>query len=102
MATKKKILYTTGVTTEGVLILSGCFKLYDTHGIPIPIIVGILADKNCMMNWIDFCENAVKHGWTLQATIVKLREAVGDVYPRDWVQDWENHIKLYKINKEEK
>lgn len=98
---KHNALRVTGITEDGIQIIGGCFKLLDTYGVPMPIIVSILAEHGYMVNWIDFCEDAVKHGWKLRAAVARLREAVGDTYDRHWVLGWEEKIKIYKRLREE-
>ena len=74
------MLEVTGLTDDGRLSLSGVFKLEDTHGIPLPLALGLLKNSNLIPNWMDFYKQARENGWKHKTVISKLSEAIAEVY----------------------
>ena len=85
-------LYITGQTEDGQLTVGGCFKLLDTHGVPISLVVQELKSQDLVMDWVDFCVGALKAEWTLGKAFTVLREAVGDNYSPQWRIEWETKM----------
>ena len=78
----------TGKTEDGIPTLGGCFRLVSEQGVPLDIVVSSLEDKGFMMDWLDFYRSAVDEGWPKERTLLRLRQAVGDVYGPEWAEEW--------------
>ncbi len=61
---------------SGTLIVSGrwVFKLMDTHGLPLDIILDRLREEGKIMNTTQFIEAALKAGWKHKTIKAKLQE----------------------------
>lgn len=93
MAKKAKLIQV-GITPDGVPVVDGVFKLVDTYGIPLDIILSGLKKSNMLCCWTSFFESSVKAGWKAKSTLVKIETAVGDVYGRDTIEPIMDRLKL--------
>lgn len=62
------------------MIINGkfIFELYDVHGIPLSIIIGILKDKNLVFNVSEFICATLKQKWSFKKIRSILKEAHDD------------------------
>ena len=60
------------------------FKHTEALGIPLEIILMKLEEKNVVVDWVDFCQSAIEHGWNQKTIIDKIRYNVVDVYGRKY------------------
>jgi alanyl-tRNA synthetase len=74
--------------------VKGVFPLVDTHGIGLELVVDRMRDQGMMPDWFDFYDSAVKAGWKPARVVTKLAEAVGDVYGREFREEWERRFRL--------
>jgi len=75
-------------TPEGTRLISGVFKIVDTHGIPLSVAIQELKDKGFMVNWINFYNEAIEHGWTEKRTYSTMVSAVEESYEKEWFENW--------------
>lgn len=90
---RKKILVIDGVTTDGKYVVKGIYKFYETHGVPLADILNFLIKNNLVVNWLEFCRDALnkiksKKAKNKIASLIK--EAVIDSYDKN---DSDNIIK---------
>ena len=85
----------TGVSPEGIQSVSGVFKMVDTYGLPLDIIIDQLKDRGMMPDWIDFYDQAIKVGWKPKGVLSKLSEAIIDVYGIDFYTGWLSRMEEY-------
>ena len=52
-----------GVTTDGLPVIGGAFKLYDTHGLPLDVLRDMAREGGFMFAMDDFVVDAVRSGW---------------------------------------
>lgn len=57
--------------------------------------MAILAKEGYLVDWVNYCEDAVAHGWKLRKAVVGLREAVVDTYDKQWVKEWDRKMIRY-------
>jgi hypothetical protein len=77
-------LHITGKTPEGKLVLGGVFSFYETHGLPLDIILSQLWEKNALPDWIALVADMIKAGRPLDRTMEAIEAAVYDAcYPMD-------------------
>jgi alanyl-tRNA synthetase len=93
MKRTKGLLQITGKTSEGMLIVKGVFPFVDTHGIPLEIVADKLHDNNMMPDWLDFWDAAIASKWSPTNTMLRMTEAIGDVYGPDFRAKWEDEFK---------
>ena len=74
-------LQISGQTTDQKSVVTGIFKIYSSlTGLPLQDILQTLYQNNMVVDWIDFYEESVKGGWRPDRTLVKIRDAVGEVF----------------------
>lgn len=69
-----------GKTEDGRLVLGGVFSLYETHGIPLDIILGGIQEQGALVDWGDFYEAALASGMKHNSIVSKLADAISDTY----------------------
>ena len=69
-----------GKTEDGKLVIAGCFKMYETEGIPLDIMFNIIKDKNGIPSWIDFHKDALSAGMQHSRILSMLDPAIMDSY----------------------
>ena len=52
-----------GTTTDNRIVVDGVFRLMDTVGLPLDIIVQELKDRNLVPAWDEFILDAKNAGW---------------------------------------
>lgn len=68
-----------GSTTDNASVVTNVFPLLDTHGIPFELIVEGIYDRDMVIDWLSFLQQATKAGWSLSMTIAKIEAACTDV-----------------------
>lgn len=80
MARKKKILpKQIAITPEGFKVMNGIFKLFDTSGFPLDIMLYLCIENKWMPSWLDFYDDALKV-WSKKTIKNRLETAICDVY----------------------
>lgn len=59
-------------------LVQGCFKIYDTHGLPLDIIIDNLEGMGRRADLHDFTKAAKKAGWKVDKTITTITSALSD------------------------
>ena len=80
MTKKKTKLKVIGKTSNGKLVLQGCFVFVSTKGLPLDILFLTLQNRKYVIDWIDFCDAAISDGWNIATLFSKLNVALFDVY----------------------
>ena len=62
-----------GKTVEGKFVFGGVFKLVDTYGLLLDMILEEFKQKGCVISWKDFYQDAKKAGWRKDIIIKKVR-----------------------------
>lgn len=64
--------------------MSGVYRFYETHGMPLDEIFDLFRAKNIMIDWIDFYKDARKAGMQHSRIIAKLEEALYDSFGKEF------------------
>lgn len=64
------------------------FKLADTHGLGLDIIVQTYHERGWMPDWLGYYREAVACGWNPHRILSKLEPVVTDVYGVEWKEEW--------------
>jgi hypothetical protein len=95
MSKKKKIeLNIAGKTNDGKIVVSGVFPIYSSIGLPLQDILEILHQSNMVPDWQDFYDQAIEEGWKSDRTILKIQEAVGDIFGPAYGSEVEKRLNL--------
>ena len=74
--------------------LTGAFKLADTLGIPLELILLECRDHNFVIAWDVFIEDARKHGWTDKTIRKKILGAINEVYNAEYITEFISRLDL--------
>lgn len=70
----------TGVTAEGLPVVSGTFKYYDRFGLSVMDILTKLKSMALVPDLLDFYTEARKHGWSHQKARNTVVEGIREVF----------------------
>jgi alanyl-tRNA synthetase len=73
-----------GETTDGKIVVSGLFRLFETEGIPLDMIFEYCRQHNMMPSWIDFYQECRSAGMKHERILSKLEEAVADSFGKEF------------------
>lgn len=73
-----------GKTTEGKPVISGVYRAFETHGLPLDLLLEQLNEKGLVPSWPDFYVEALSAGMKHERILSKLEPALLDVYGRDF------------------
>lgn len=90
-----------GKTKDGKIVVKNVFKLYETRGVPLDVIVKFLDSKNMLIDWIDFYEKSLKCNWKIKSTISKIEVTLLDVMGKEHSDEVITRLKYY-IGEQEK
>lgn len=69
-----------GKTTDGKLVVSGAYKFFETHGLPLEVVFQLLQDHNAIPCWQSFYREAQTAGMKHDRILAKLEPAIADSY----------------------
>lgn len=90
----KQRLSISGETTDGKIVLSGCFIFMSTLGLPFDILLDTIDKNGIIIDWVDFCKNALNDGWKKTTLFNKINEASSDVYEKEYCESLMIRINL--------
>ncbi len=67
-----------GKTTNDKLVFGGVYKIYETHGMPLDIILDLLHNNNYMPCWVSLYDDCVSAGMKRERIIPKIETACAD------------------------
>jgi len=74
----KKLLSVVGQTTDDRFVLGGVFRLYDTRGIPLSIVLDAFHKQKYLPSWTQLYEDGVSSGIREGKWINMIESAIGD------------------------
>ena len=72
------------ITPEGKAVMDNVYKLCETHGLPLDVILPIMAERNQVPNWINFFQQAQANGMKHSRIIAKLTGPIAEAYGEDF------------------
>lgn len=86
MSKNKFIFEQTGITSDNKPIMSGCYQMYQTHGVPLDVIFSYLKDNNYVPDWIDIYKTARLNGVSHERFLSKLEPDIDDSFGPEWTK----------------
>ena len=83
---RDETMKTTGITTDGKMVVDGIFEMYDTHGLPLSDCFALCAKHDIIPDWIVFVKTALAHHWNPERIVRSVREAFQD--SEGWSSEW--------------
>ncbi len=74
--------------------MSGLFKLYDTHGLPLAVLLDTLHSQGYVVAYGEFVKEGLKSGWKEKTILSRLEEAVVEVHGRVYWDEVHKRLKL--------
>ena len=81
---KKNNLTITGKTEDDRDVIGNVFKLIDTQGVPMEIVIDFFEKNNMIVDWIVFYEQASKSGWKLKTIKDRIKYPLLDCYGTEY------------------
>jgi hypothetical protein len=77
---KDDILYITGKTTEGDLLVGGLFKFKDELGFPLDVSLDVIKDyPNTKVDWCEYLADAGRQlDWKFESVLDEIRLLLGE------------------------
>lgn len=74
------MLTKSGTTSDGRTVVQGVYRLYETEGLPLDVILDALIAHNSIPDWTAFVREAELAGMKLDRILAKLDAAISDTY----------------------
>jgi len=84
-----------GTTPEGINVVANTFKLFDTRGLPLDIMLDLMRENNMIPDWIDFYQEASASGWKDKTIRLRIHTAVVDIYGEEYGDEVLNRLNSY-------
>lgn len=92
--TKRAILEPNGKDTMGRVVMGGVFRFYDEKGLPLEILLQAFEDRELVVDWKSFCDDALEAGWEWKTILSRIEEPIKDVYGKHTFDEILKRIKL--------
>lgn len=96
---KKRGIFIAGKDEEGNIAMGGVFKMADTHGMPLVLVVDYLLEQNCVVAWDEYYIDAEKAGWKTETVENRIFEAVGDSYGTPYLEKFKSRLEKWKASR---
>ena len=90
-----------GQTVDDFHVGNNVFKIYETYGIPLGVIVGYLHSIKVKVNWLDFWDDAIKSGMNYKNVLSMIRNAVNDTFDDKYTNELIRRLQLIIMNRYE-
>ena len=87
-----------GRTEDGKIVVKNVYYLYETHGVPLEVIFSYLKDKNLIVDWLIFYEDAKNAG--VKNPVSKIEEPLKEVYGNEFAEEVLERLNFYTKDKE--
>lgn len=77
------------------MVLGNVFALYNSRGIPLDIVFGILRQQNAIPCWISFYEDARECGWKDEKIVTTIEQFLRDNGETDFADEVARRLRAY-------
>ena len=82
---KREVLQIVGKTPEGRTVVQGAYKLFETYGLPLDVILICLWERNAVPDWADLMRAMRSAGRPLDRVVETVNAAISDAgYPNEF------------------
>ena len=74
------MLTQSGITKDGMVVIRGVFRIFETDGLPLDVIFDVLRERNYIPDWEGFVLEAEAAGMNRNRILLKLDAAIADTY----------------------
>lgn len=89
-----------GITKNNLPVYSGTYYFFETHGIPIDVIISLLYSKNIIPSWLDLYKDMIISGVKPTNALSKIEAAIIEGHSQelaDYVVSQLNQIQINNI-----
>ena len=79
------------------MVLSGCYKTYETTGIPLEVMFEFMRERDAIPSWIDFHLEAMEAGMKHKRILSMLNPAIVDSYGSEFRDEVLKRLKNWYI-----
>lgn len=72
-----------GKTEEGMTVVSNVFRMLETQGVPLDLIVDTFHNANITIDWISFYNEAKRSGWGDKTILDRIKYSLFDVFGQE-------------------
>jgi hypothetical protein len=73
-----------GETIEGKIVVDGIWKTFETHGLPLDVILTLCLTKKWVPDWIMLYTQMISSGMEHDRILSKLVEAINDSFGKEF------------------
>ena len=84
-----------GNTKDGVNVVDGVFKMFDSTGLPLDVIFDQCKQRNLLPSWIHLYHDAINQGWQDKTIFNRLETNISDVWGREYYHEVKLRLDLY-------
>jgi hypothetical protein len=88
------LLAVSGVTSDGSRVISGVFKLVESQGIPLDLLLDHFRKNNLIVDWVDFYNTARTFNWNIRTIMARIEESVTIAYGRDYCSNLMDRLRF--------
>lgn len=93
MSGKRRVkLKEAGRTVVGTTVVTGVYRFFETHGLPLDVLVDGLRERGYMPAWETIVDDTVAAGMERSRAISKVLEAASDVYGARFASEVEKRL----------
>lgn len=74
------LLALAGRTVDGRAVVSGVYRVHETSGVPLDVILESVRERGMLVDWQSFVREAVAAGMSRERAISKLEAAIVDSF----------------------
>jgi alanyl-tRNA synthetase len=71
-------------TSDGKMVVDGIWKIFETHGLPLDIILTLCLNKGWVPDWIALYKQMKQSGMKHGRILSKLEEAISDSFGKEF------------------
>ncbi len=75
------------------------FKVHETYGIPLELMIYQLNKHSYIIDWINFYEDSIKDGWNPRTTLSKIEVALIDSCGKVYSSEVITRLKYYIVKR---
>lgn len=95
MRKTKKGFNIVAVTPEGVYVVDGVFRVFDSLGMPLDEIFNQCKQRNLMPSWTHFYDDARIQGWSHETIMNRLETTIPDIYGKEFSDNVMKRLQIY-------
>jgi len=78
-----------------MLAIPGIFRITDTSGLPLEVILLECRDRGVVVAWDEFIDDARNHGWSDKTIYRKAASAVAEAFDPEYQNEFIKRLNLY-------